>query len=104
MEKESFEDPVSAEFMNEAFVNSARGPLPSYDVGGAVKFDTGPWSLRGVVMNVGENDDGNSFMFAGAQAGYTVYAGLRDLDESRPSLLGRWTARHPDHRLRRHPR
>ncbi len=67
-----FAEDEYTQFMNEVFVSSAQGLLPSYDVGGAVELDTGPWSVRGVVMNVGDNDDGNSFMFAGAQAGYTT--------------------------------
>jgi porin len=59
-----------AQFMNEALVNGPQSFLPSYDLGGAVELDIGPWSARGVVMNVGENGDGNSFGFWGTQLGY----------------------------------
>ncbi len=60
------------QFLNAALVNGPNQPLPSYDGGGALEWDTGSWSLRGVFMHVDENDDGNSFNFYGAQLGYTV--------------------------------
>jgi porin len=58
------------QFMSEALVNGPQSFLPSYDVGGALELDVGRWSARGVVMNIGENDDGNSFTFWGTQLGY----------------------------------
>jgi porin len=58
------------QFMNEALVNGPQSFLPSYDVGGALELEIGSWSARGVVMNLGENDDGNSFMLWGTQLGY----------------------------------
>jgi porin len=60
------------QFMNEALVNGPNAFLPSYDFGGALELDVGSWSARGVVMQVGENGDGNSFTFWGAQLGYRV--------------------------------
>lgn len=65
-----------AQFMNGALGNGPYGILPSYDAGGVVQWDIGPWSLRGVYMNVGENDDGNSFDFQAAQLGYTLETSL----------------------------
>ena len=62
--------------MNEALVNGPNSFLPSYDRGGALGWSAGPWSLRGVVMKVNENDDGNEFTFYGAQLGYTLQTGL----------------------------
>jgi hypothetical protein len=64
------------QFMNEALVNGPNAFLPSYDAGGALAWTTGPWSLRGVVMKVDENDDGNDFTFYGMQLGYTLQSGL----------------------------
>jgi porin len=58
------------QFMNEALVNGPQSFPPSYDVGGALELDIGSWSARGVVMSIGENDDGNSFTFWGTQLGY----------------------------------
>jgi len=64
------------QFMNAALTNGPNVFLPSYDQGLALEWDAGPWSVRGVLMNVGENDDGNSFSFYGLQAGYTINTSL----------------------------
>jgi len=60
------------QFMNQALVNSASGFGPSYDVGGAVEWEVGSWAIKGVGMNVGENDDGNNYNFFAVQIGYAV--------------------------------
>ena len=60
------------QFMNEVFVNNTQSFLPSYDAGGAVQWGSGNWSVRGVVMNVGENDEGNEYNFLGATVGYAT--------------------------------
>jgi hypothetical protein len=60
------------QFMNAALTNGPNVFLPSYDWGMALEWNNGPWSLDGVLMNVGENDDGNNYNFYGLQAGYNV--------------------------------
>ena len=60
------------QFMNSALTNGPNVFLPSYDVGVAMKWDDGPWSLRAVVLDVGENDDGNNYSFYGLQLGFTA--------------------------------
>jgi len=60
------------QFMNEAFVNNGSYGLPSYDAGAALEWQSGPWSLDALGMNISENDDGNNFNFWGVQAGYQV--------------------------------
>jgi porin len=60
------------QFMNAALVNGPNAFLPSYDMGGALEWEPGPVSVKGVVMNVGENDDGNSFWYYGLQLGYRL--------------------------------
>lgn len=60
------------QFMNSALVNGPHGFLPSYDIGGAVELGIGSWTMRGVAMNVGDNDAGNDYTFVGAQVGYTL--------------------------------
>jgi len=55
------------QFMNQALVNSSNGFAPSYDIGGAVEWAIDTWAIKGVGMNVGENDDGNSFNFFAVQ-------------------------------------
>ncbi len=61
-----------AQFMNEALVNGPNAFLPSWDIGAAAEWDMGPFGLRGVFMNIGENDDGNNYNFYGLQMSYTL--------------------------------
>jgi porin len=58
------------QFANQALGNAPNSFLPSYDLGGALELEIGSWSARSVVMQVDENDDGNSFTFWGTQLGY----------------------------------
>lgn len=60
------------QFMNEALVNGPNVYLPSYDLGGALEWEIGPFAAKGVVMQVGENDEGRSYHFYGVQVGYTL--------------------------------
>ena len=60
------------QFMNEALVNGPNVFLPSYDIGGAVVWEMGKLAIKGVIMQVGENDEGNAYNFYGIQVGYTV--------------------------------
>ncbi len=64
------------QFMNEALVNGPNAFLPSWDIGGAAEWDLGPFGVRGVYMNVGENDDGNNYNFYALQFNYTLETGL----------------------------
>jgi porin len=60
------------QFMNETFVNSGSYGLPSYDWGIAAEWERGAWTVHALAMQIGENDDGNTFTFAGLQVGYLV--------------------------------
>lgn len=60
------------QFMNEALVNGPNTFLPSYDLGGAVEWEIGKLAVKGVIMQIGENDEGKAYHFYGAQAGYTI--------------------------------
>ena len=64
------------QFMNEALTNGPNAFLPSWDIGGAAEWDYGPYGVRGVYMNIGENDDGNNFNFYGVQFNYTLSTAL----------------------------
>lgn len=64
------------QFMNEVFVNSGIYGMPSYDSGVAAKWKRNDWSLAAVGMNVGENDDGHSYNFYGAQLAYKQETGF----------------------------
>ncbi|MBU1055645.1 MAG: carbohydrate porin [Proteobacteria bacterium] len=60
------------QFMNEALTNGPNTFLPSYDIGGAMEWEMEKLSLRGVIMQLGENDEGKAYQFYGAQIGYTI--------------------------------
>jgi hypothetical protein len=76
LDENAYSNDEYTQFMNEALVNGPNAFLPSYDPGGALVWNTGPWSVRGVVMSVPENDDGNDYTFYGAQLGYTLQSRL----------------------------
>jgi hypothetical protein len=61
-------DPLT-QFMNEALVSRAHTLTPSYDLGGVVQAEGGALSLTGVVMNVNENDEGNTYAYYAGQVG-----------------------------------
>jgi porin len=77
------------QFMNEALVNGPNAFLPSWDIGGAVEWDFGPFGARGVYMNIGENDDGNNFNFYGSQLMYTLNISF---GEGHYRVLYNWTS------------
>ncbi|MBW1851631.1 MAG: carbohydrate porin, partial [Deltaproteobacteria bacterium] len=64
------------QFMNEALTNGPNGFFPSYDIGGALEWDSGDFALKVVGMNVGENDDGRNFNWYGAEFAYTLHTRL----------------------------
>lgn len=64
------------QFMNEVFVNSRIYGLPSYDRGVALEYGSGAWTVSGLGMNIGENDDGNNYNFWGTEIAYQVENGL----------------------------
>lgn len=72
LDENAYANDEYTQFMNPALSNGPNVFLPSYDVGTAVEWNSGQWSLRGVLMNVGANDDGNNFNFYGLQAGYKL--------------------------------
>jgi Carbohydrate-selective porin, OprB family len=60
------------QFMNEALVNGPNAFLPSYDIGGSLEWEIGRFAVKGVVMQVGENDEGRAYNFFGVQVGCTL--------------------------------
>ncbi len=65
-----YADDEYTQFMNEAFVNSSNTFVPSYDTGGVLEFDYGPFSMRGVYMNIGRNDNDKNFHYGAIQLQY----------------------------------
>jgi len=72
VDENAFANDEYTQFMNEALVNGPSAFLPSYDIGGAVEWEIGNWDITGVGMNVGENEDGNSYHFFAGQIGYKL--------------------------------
>lgn len=64
------------QFMNEAFVNSLVGVLPSYDYGAAVVGRFGRFTVNAVYMNVGPADATRPFNYVGAELGWRVTSRL----------------------------
>jgi hypothetical protein len=73
LDENAYANDEYTQFMNPVLTNGPNVFLPSYDLGAAADWHEGPWSLHAVVMDIGENDDGNNFSFYGMQAGYTVH-------------------------------
>jgi len=76
LDENAYANDEYTQFMNPALTNGPNVFLPSYDLGAAVEWDRGQWSMRGVAMNIGKNEDGNNFSFVGLQAGYKVKNGF----------------------------
>lgn len=66
LDQNAYANDEYTQFMNPALVNGPNGFAPSYDIGGAVQWEIGPLYANGVVMNIGENDDGNNYNFTTA--------------------------------------
>jgi len=66
------------QFMNQVFVNSNIYNLGSYDGGAALEWEQGNWTLTGVGMNIGENDNGDNYNFWGVEIGYHPETALGD--------------------------
>jgi Carbohydrate-selective porin, OprB family len=60
------------QFMNPVLANAGNAFFPSYDMGVVVEWEFGEFALKGITMGVGENDDGRSYNFYGANMGYTI--------------------------------
>jgi porin len=76
-----------SQFLNQALVNGPNFFAPSYDPGAAVQWNVNALSLNAVAMAVGENDNGESYQYYGAQIGYTVNT-ARGQGNYRAALFG----------------
>ncbi len=89
VDENAFANDEYTQFLNQALVNGPSGFAPSYDGGGAAELEFGNFSLRGVIMTVGENDDGNGYQFYAAQLGYRLQTSL---GEGNYRLIGQATS------------
>jgi porin len=76
LDENTYANDEFTQFMNEALVNAPHAFAPSYDIGGAAEWTYRQFSVKGVIMDVGENDDGRSYNFFGLQVGYTLETAL----------------------------
>jgi porin len=76
LDQNAYANDEYTQFMNPALVNGPNGFAPSYDIGGALQWDIGPFYANGVVMNIGENDDGYNHNFYGVELGYLLNTAL----------------------------
>ena len=80
MDENAFANDEFTQFMNAALVNGPNAFLPSYDIGAAIEWEIGGFSVRGVAMAMGSNgeegDLDEPYNFYGMQFAYTVDFGL----------------------------
>jgi len=90
LDDNAFSGDEYTQFMNEALVNAPNAFVPSYDIGAALEWNAEDFSLRGVGMKIGSDDDGNSFTFYGFQLGYNLKSSL---GEGNYRMIVGWTSK-----------
>jgi porin len=80
MDENAFANDEFSQFMNAAMVNGPNAFLPSYDIGAAIEWEIGGFSVKGVAMAMGTNGEEGEFEepynFYGMQFAYAVDFGL----------------------------
>ena len=80
LDENAFSNDEFTQFMNEALVNGPNAFLPSYDIGGAVEWEIGAFSVKGAVMAMGTNGEEGEFEepynYYGIQFGYRLDSAL----------------------------
>jgi len=80
MDENAFANDEYTQFMNGALVNGPNAFLPSFDIGAAIEWEIGEFSVKGVAMALGSNgeegDLDEPYNFYGMQFAYTVDFGL----------------------------
>jgi len=72
LDENAYSNDEYTQFMNEALVNGPQGFLPSFDIGVAAEWEYSRLAIKGVVMNVGENDHGKNYNYYGVQFSYSM--------------------------------
>ena len=70
LDENAYANDEYTQFMNAALTNGPNVFLPSYDIGASAVWHMQQWAFSGVVMDIGENEDGNNTTFYGLQAEY----------------------------------
>ena len=76
VDENAFANDEYGQFLNEVFVNAVTGNFVSYDIGGVAQWAWGNFGANGLIMDVGENDEGNNFQYYALQLGYLLETGL----------------------------
>ena len=76
LDQNAYANDEYTQFLNPALVNGPNGFAPSFDLGGAVQWDIGNFYVNALLMNIGENEDGENWNFFGGEAGYLLETGL----------------------------
>jgi hypothetical protein len=80
LDENAFANDEYTQFLNQALVNGPHCFLPSYDLGGAVEWEIGGFSIKGAAMALGSNGEEGEFEepynFFGVQFGYKVDFGM----------------------------
>ena len=76
MDENTFANDEYGQFQNEVFVNAVTGNFVSYDIGGVAQWAIGNFSANGLIMDVGENEEGNNFQYYALQLAYLLETGL----------------------------
>lgn len=78
VDRNAYANDEYGQFMNSIFVNLVDTLAASYDYGAVARLDLGALALTGIVMNVGENDDGHSYTFFAGESELAVKNRLGD--------------------------
>ncbi|MGD8992870.1 MAG: porin [Desulfobacterales bacterium] len=76
VDENAFANDEYGQFLNEVFVNAVTGNFVSYDIGGVAQWAIGNFSANGLIMDVGENEEGNNFQYYALQLAYLLETGL----------------------------
>jgi porin len=76
IDENAFANDEYNQFLNEAFVNAPTGNFVSYDIGGVMQWSYGNFSVNGLLMDVGENEDGRNYQFYAVQLAYRLETAL----------------------------
>jgi porin len=76
VDENAFANDEYGQFQNEVFVNAVTGNFVSYDIGGVAQWAIGNFTANGLIMDVGENDEGNNYQFYALQLAYLLETGL----------------------------
>lgn len=76
LDENAYSNDEYTQFMNESMVNGPLGFLPSFDIGVALEWEYHKIGVKGVFMNVEENEEGRNYNYYGLQFSYSMDSDL----------------------------